>query len=243
MERPRRPRPGRAPQSPPRLAPRAPLRLAPHRQASTWFDEVVVCDTVKCGETATFSMADGADSGLTCAGSGGATMADVTRKYKFTCAPAANNTPCSTCASATQTGDCVWKWAAPTNGTAAAAVSTPPSTTKCRCTTYRASTAEQWLCGSFTSCPGAAAGGAMAGRRRLLAVPDTRCPAAYNGSAGCWIVDNWSKIMDLQGRGAVGQLLVGAGDRTVGLDLEAIKCACTAWSVSGKAITQKAAPA
>ena len=48
--------------------------------------------------------------------------------------------------------------------------------------------------------------------------------------------------MDLQGRGALDKLLVGAGDRTVGLDLDALKCACTAWSLAGKKLTYKPPP-
>ena len=68
---------------------------------------------VRCGETATFSVRDGTMEGLTCSAGGESSMTDVTGRYTFQCAPSNGDSPCATCASAVKTGDCVWRWAAP----------------------------------------------------------------------------------------------------------------------------------
>jgi hypothetical protein len=164
-------------------------------------------------------------------------MTDKSGKFTFACGAATPaDTPCKSCAGAIQSGDCKWTWTAPKTTADAVAVSTPPTSSKCRCTDYNPNKVVDWLCGGFTGCPGTPAG------RRHLKAFDPRCPAAYTGSPRCFIQDNWAQIMQLQGRGTSDALIVGSGDRTVGLNLEALKCACSAWSLTGKTLTQKTTP-
>jgi hypothetical protein len=206
----------------------------PPPQHDGWSWEEPVCDTVRCGETAVFSIRDG----LSCANSVAYTMQDSTRTHTFSCAPGnATNSPCQACPGNTVFDGCRWTWKAPDSVSTSLATK-PPSSDKCRCTQYKPFPASDWLCSlaSSTTCPGPTA---RRHRRHLLGT----CPAPYTGSNGCWLKDNWSKIMQLQGLGPdVDALVMGAGDRTVSLNLEALKCACSAWNLAGKALAVKTAP-
>lgn len=115
--------------------------------------------------------------------------------------------------------------------TQAAAAIKPPSASKCRCTGYKPARATDWLCSSVASCPAAAT--AAAGQ----------CAPEYPGTRRCWLRQNWAKVMEAQGLGAgVDALVLGAGDRTVQLNLAALECACERWSLQGKTVAIKAAP-
>jgi hypothetical protein len=202
----------------------------PRTQHDGWSHNEPICDTVRCGETAAFSIRDGGSCSATVPYS----MKDASGAYTFSCGAAnATNSPCKSCAGNTNFDGCRWSWTAPTSVPNAFAIVTP-TTNKCRCTPYQPYPISDWLC-SASSCPAATG----RHRRQLLGT----CPPAYTGTPGCWLQDNWSKIMQLQGLGpSVDALVLGAGDRTVSLNLEALKCACSAWNLAGKTLAVKAAP-
>jgi len=203
-------------------------------QANGWSQNKAVCDTVKCGETAKFSVRDGGSCTATLPGTW--KMKDANNTHEFSCQAATHATsPCAACPGNTDFDSCLWTWTAPTTVSAALAL-VPPSSDKCRCTPYRPYKMRDWLCSDTSAC---ASG--LSHRRSLLAAG--QCPAEYQGTQGCWLRNNWSKIMALQGLGANrSSLVLGAGDRTVSLDLPALECACTAWSLTGKTLASKTPP-
>jgi hypothetical protein len=189
-----------------------------------------VCDTVRCGETAVFSIRDG---GSCAAGPPGVwPMKDGSNMHTLTCAPASGDDPCSGCAGSADLNGCRWTWKAPKDDKAAAALVTP-SNQQCRCTDYKPASVKEWLCSALTGCPGAPGDLAAA-----------TCPAQeYPGTRRCWLRDNWANVLKLQGLGpAVDGIVLGGGDRSVTLNLAAIECACTAWGLTTKTIAVKDPP-
>ncbi len=206
-------------------------------RASGWAPHQPVCDTVRCGETAVFAIRDG---GSCSAGSAGSRkVRDASGVHNFTCSPTSGNSPCASCAGGTaDTDSCRWTWTAPASASAAAAL-VAPTQDKCRCTLYKPAPIKEWLCSSLTSCP------AQSGRRRFRSLLGSGggCQPEYPGSRSCWLHNNWDKVMQVQGLGAgVDSLVLGAGDRTVSLNLAALECACAAWGLASKTMPVKALP-
>lgn len=210
-----------------------PTPPCPHPQDVVWDQQVPVCDTVQCGETAVFSVRDGG----ACAGAPGTvTATDDTGAYTFSCATSnATNSPCKACTNVAATDDCRWTWTAPRN-TAEAALITTPGANKCRCTKYKPGSIRDWLCSDLSAC-------ATSSGRRLLGYNDGgKCPADYAGTRGCWLRDNWANVMRTQGRDGANALVLGAGDRTITMTLPALECACTAWGLGTKTLVSKPPP-
>ncbi len=207
----------------------APGETCPYTKAG-WSQNVPVCDTVRCGETALFGIRDG---GSCEAAPGEWRMRDASNTFNFTCTVAGpGGSPCASCAGAAATDGCRWQWRAPaTQQEADFLVAPPPASNNqtCRCTGYKPANASEWLCSKADACP------AVPGHRRFRLFAAAQCPAEYTGTRRCWLKSNWKQILELQGLGpGVKSLVVGAGDRTVSLNLKALECACSSWNLTGK---------
>jgi hypothetical protein len=186
---------------------------------------------VRCGETAVFSIRDGGSCAIGLPGEW--SMKDGSSTHTLKCAPAAGNDPCNGCTGSANFDSCRWTWTAPQSFQVSAQI-VAPSTEPCRCTAeYKPGTIRDWLCSGVSSCP-----------NQPGSLDATTCPATqYNGTRRCWLRENWSNVMKLQGLGpAVNGLVLGGGDRTVTLNLAALECACTAWKLDSKAVAIKDPP-
>ena len=191
-----------------------------------------MCDTVRCGQTAVFSVYDG-DTCSSNAVVGAYTLADKTNTFQLACRPGnASDSPCTSCAgTATSLDGCRWTWTAP-NTTIQAVATKPPSSQKCRCTRHTTAPIASWLCPNTASCPA------------LPTASPGQCPSQeYSGSAACWLKLNWQRVLDVQGISGADSLVLGAADRTVRLNRRALECACSAWNLDGKKLVTKAPPA
>lgn len=105
-----------------------------------------------------------------------------------------------------------------------------------RCTPYQPANFTDWLCSSASACPGPF-------RRRRLLQASGICPTAFAGTRRCWLRSRWRALLDVQGLGpSVNGIVVGAGDRTVTLNLAALECACAQWNLASRTISPRTPP-